>query len=177
MMKQIVLLISFSMVSVLTWAKTPSDESLNELMQVVQAEKMSQKMIQQFQTSFSSVFDAMKIDDKLTPEQEKELNGIMSEFMQDIMSDMASQQSISEMMSYYLAAAKQTYTQSEVDAMIAFYGSEEGRSIIEKQPVVMQKYMHNIQPYFAKKMQLMQQEALPELQRKMESFSRKHKLK
>ncbi len=44
----------------------------------------------------------------------------------------------------YVESAKQHYSQKEVDAMITFYSSEVGQSILSKQSIVMQSYMEII---------------------------------
>ena len=46
----------------------------------------------------------------------------------------------------YVKTAKQHFNQKEVDAQIAFYSSDVGQSIIDKQPDMMKDYMAQIMP-------------------------------
>ena len=45
-----------------------------------------------------------------------------------------------------METAKQHFDQAEVDAQIAFYSSEAGQSIINKQPAMMKDYMTKVMP-------------------------------
>ena len=46
----------------------------------------------------------------------------------------------------YVQTAKQHFNQEEVDAQIAFYSSEVGQNIIDKQPSMMKDYMAQVMP-------------------------------
>lgn len=60
---------------------------------------------------------------------------------QEVINSDATEDFNQQIIKAYTKSAKQHYTQQEVDAMIAFYSSDVGQSIITKQPAVVETYM------------------------------------
>jgi hypothetical protein len=88
--------------------------------------------------------------EKLTPEQRVAAEKIQGEIMEVTM------QAAKEMLAKMDALYAEVYTEAELKAMVAFFESPEGRSMIEKQPLLMQKSM----PL----MQEMQRTLMPKIQ-------------
>jgi hypothetical protein len=67
----------------------------------------------------------------------------------------------------YVRVYQKSFTQSEVDGLIAFYKTPAGQALINKMPVVMQNTMNELQEFMKpmlQRMQRMQQEVVAEIQ-------------
>jgi hypothetical protein len=67
----------------------------------------------------------------------------------------------------YVRVYQKSFTQSEVDGLIAFYKTPAGQALINKMPVVMQNTMNEMQELMnpmLQRMQRMQQEVVAEIQ-------------
>ena len=66
----------------------------------------------------------------------------------------------------YLRVYQKSFTQQEVDGMIAFYKTPAGQAVISKMPVVMQNTMNEMQQMMGpmmQKIQRMQQDVVAEM--------------
>ncbi len=67
----------------------------------------------------------------------------------------------------YVRVYQKSFTQGEVDGMIAFYKTPAGQAVINKMPVVMQNTMNEVQQMMApavQRIQRMQQDVIAEMQ-------------
>ena len=106
-------------------AQTPSDESLNRLIEL-------QDTPSQIQTILSSPSDIVKQyinrrlsnDNELTPTQRTALAEVLQRYTLRANREVfQSEEVLSELRRIQHDAMRKTYTQEEVDAMIAFYGT------------------------------------------------------
>ena len=106
-------------------AQTPSDESLNRLIEL-------QDTPSQIQTILSSPSDIVKQyinrrlsnDNELTPTQRTALAEVLQRYALRANREVfQSEEVLSELRRIQYDAMRKTYTQEEVDAMIAFYGT------------------------------------------------------
>jgi hypothetical protein len=116
---------------------TPSDDSLKELLQLSGSEKMVSDMQQRMKGMFAN---SMK--QALAGKGASAAQVAMAEKMQEKMSALlAEEMSWSKMEAVYLQVYKESFTQDEINQLIAFYKSPTGQMFIQKMPTVMQKSM------------------------------------
>ncbi|WP_230656106.1 DUF2059 domain-containing protein [Psychrobacter sp. I-STPA10] len=140
--------IVFGMGSVSAQAATPTDASITKLMQVMHMSEMMEHMLGSKSDMIQSMVQAQiqKSDTTpITPAQRQQINNIVDKNISQMLAKIEPQ--VNQLAQKgFIDAAKQYYTQQEVDAQIEFYSSAVGQSIVEKQPEVMQAYMVNIMP-------------------------------
>ncbi|GAB3779074.1 DUF2059 domain-containing protein [Dyella agri] len=122
-------------------SQPPSDASIQQLLQVIQAHKM---------------LDAMqaRLDGMMHTASEQALAGQPADAGEQKIIDaqtaklstlMKSQLSWDSMEPMYVDIYRKTFTQKEVDDMIAFYKSPSGQSMVAKMPAVMGQTMQDVQ--------------------------------
>lgn len=122
-------------------SQPPSEASIQQLLQVTQAHKM---------------LDAMqtRLDGMMRKTSEQALSGqpadageqkIIDAQMAKLSALMKSQLSWDSMEPMYVDIYRKTFTQKEVDDMIAFYKSPSGQSMVAKMPAVMGQAMQTVQ--------------------------------
>lgn len=116
------------------WAAPPSDESLTRLLDLMQSKQQIDGMIRQ-------------VDGVIQKNAEQALQGrTMSAHDQEVFNAMKSQMTAAVKDEFSWAALepifrgvyRQTFSQEEVDGMIAFYQTPTGRAVVTKLPQVMQ---------------------------------------
>lgn len=162
-----VLALSLSSVSMLSQAATASQTSVVKLMQVTHVDEMMDQMLAQNDAMLDQMVGHMvasNADSQLTEAQTQQITSIASKYSRQMLQQMNTPQMRQQITDAYVAAAQQHYTQAEVDAQIAFYGSDVGQSIISKQSDVMQDYMGQIMPSMLQQMQATMQQLMPKME-------------
>jgi hypothetical protein len=140
MKKLLLTLLACSCALVSAYAQTstaPSDASLKELLQLSGSEKLINDMQQQMKGMFANSMKQALPSQGVSAEQTA-----MMEKMQTKMSDLLSEElSWSNMEALYLGVYKESFTQDEINQLIAFYKSPTGQMFVQKMPTVMQKTM------------------------------------
>src|SRR6266436_2887669 len=125
--------------AVVIQAATPTDESINEMLKVVQVEKMLNQMMGQMdsgmKTGMEQALQQSLHGKALTAEQKTAIEN----FRQKVSAIMKEELSFQKMKDLYVQVYRETFTQEEVNSIIAFYGSPAGKAMVEKIPVAMQK--------------------------------------
>jgi hypothetical protein len=142
-------------------AAPPSAESIDTLLAITKSEKLLDNMLATIdQMTRQSVAAATK-NEHLTPAQQQICDAKMAKYAQVIKEEL----SWSKMRSLYVQVYQESFTQEEIDGLIAFYRSPAGAAFVEKMPVVMQKSMTIMQSRLAPMMERMKavtQEAVEE---------------
>jgi hypothetical protein len=116
---------------------TPSDESLKELLQLSGSEKLVSDMQQQMKAMLANSTKQALASQGAAPERMA-----MMEKMQEKMSNLLAEElSWSNMEPLYLGVYRESFTQDEINQLIAFYKSPTGQMFVQKMPTVMQKSM------------------------------------
>ena len=153
-------------------AQTPSDESLNRLIEL-------QDSPSQIRTFLSSSSDMVKQyitrrlnnDNELTPIQRTALAEVLQRYTLRANSEVfQSEEVLSELRRIQRDAMRKTYTQEEVDAMIAFYGTPIGQSVLRKQGEFAKTYMPSLISMIDRHNQQAFQRLWPDLQREIEGI-------
>ena len=157
-------------------AATPSTVSLVTLMQVTKANEQLKQlsepnnnlMAQIVESSLAGIPEA-----DMSESQRRELGKIINKYNQQLFTqdyiDTLSQQITHQ----YIKAAQKHFTQQEVDAQINFYSSEVGKSIINKQPAMMQDFMLEAMPMITKTNMEQMQKIMPQMQAEIEALNLK----
>lgn len=134
------------------------DNALNE--QLEQAKMAGQQAIQQTLKSTLQTVD-------LTPSQLQQIEQATNELLQKVINEQNRPELRQNMIKLYQATLKDNYSQAEVDAMITFYGSPIGQSIINKQTIVNQSYAQKVMPIMIETTQLSMKKFLPNYQQRV----------
>lgn len=140
-----VLLVGSLMMANQALAQTPSDTSLIELAKITDVEQgFKDGMKMGFINGFShSVLDDSLIQ-QLPPAKLAQLEKLTADFGERIWQEIDTTTLSKKAIEDFLAVAKKHYTQQEVEAMIDFYKTPVGQSIVAKQSIVIDEYMNMV---------------------------------
>ena len=139
--------------STISTADKPSQASVVKLMQVMQLEKslaqMQDTIKPQLVTMINqSIAQAMTEMNKKSPtaKQQAQLEILLEQYVQEDIDTIITTEFQQQILAISTKITQDTYTQAEVDAMIEFYDSEVGQSILTKQNTYATKLMTEIIP-------------------------------
>jgi uncharacterized protein len=142
-----------------THAAQPTDAQIDALMETMDMRRTLDEMFAQIETASESMGLQM-LGENATPEQRDSLRRITA----------SQQTSMREALSWdrmgpiYRRIYARLFTAEEIDAMIAFYGSDTGRAIMRKMPQAMQMSMEEMGPVLQGMLGKMQKTLETELQ-------------
>ena len=131
-------------------ASTPSEASLERLLVVTQAERLTESTVAQVHASMKPMMAQVLNSKDLSPQRREQADRLMARFIDRMNNILADELSWARMKDFNLQIYRETFTQQEVDELIRFYESPTGQAFVSKMPVVM-----------AKSLALMQQRMLP----------------
>jgi hypothetical protein len=120
-------------------AATPSDESINEMIKVMEVEKTVNMMVAQMENGIKTGMQQSQQQVLQGKEPTPEQKAFTEKFQQQATALLKDELSFSKMKDVYLQVYRETFTQDEVNSIIAFYGSPAGKAMVQKIPVAMQK--------------------------------------
>jgi hypothetical protein len=144
-------------------AAAPSNASLERLLAVTEVEKMLGTMHQQMEVMMKSGMDQALRGKSLPPEAEQAAATLRGK----LVASMRQELSWESMKDLYIQVYAESFSQEEIDGLIAFYESPAGKAFVAKMPMVMQKSMAMMQQRMGPIIQRMQQsmqEAIAEVQ-------------
>jgi hypothetical protein len=147
-------------------AAAPDSASVEKLVRVMRVEKTMSAMERQMDDLLHTLTDQLATSRALSADDRKALDAEMTAEMKTV-HDFLTWDHIQPV---YYKVYSDTFTQEEVDGMIAFYQTPTGQSVLSKMPGVLQKTVAIIQP------QLMQltTNIQADLQRFAETLAAKH---
>lgn len=144
-------------------AAEPSDASIRELLTLSEARRLVEGIRSQMDDYLRDTLAQFEADRPLTPEQKK-----IIDHMKSRLTGLFNQQMQYEALEpIYLQIYRQSFSQEEVDQLIAFYRSETGQMMIRKMPAVMNLTFSELQRSLMPMMmeaQEVQQQAIRDLQ-------------
>lgn len=157
------ILFVFALCSSAAFAAPANEASIKQLLAVTEARKVVDGMFAQFDGRMNGFLRQALHGQPASPEQQKAINSMK------IKMTMLFQQEYSweELEPMYIRIYKESFSQEEVDGMIAFYKTPSGQAIVKKMPIVMQKTMLEVQTKIVglmPKLQKIQQEFIFDLQ-------------
>jgi hypothetical protein len=143
-------------------AAPPSEQTINELLDVSGAQKAVAAMVQQMDMGMKLGMQQALQGRTLTTEQQAAADKLLVQMG----ATMKEELSLDKLRPVYVQAYREIFSQEEVDGLISFYKSAAGKALIEKVPQVMQRAgaltQERIEPIL-KKMGKTQQDFLKEL--------------
>lgn len=126
----------------------PTDASVVKLMQVMHVDEQIEAIVNSQQAMADIVQqqgDKSTVDDKKLNKRQREMaknmQGVLEQYTKILAGGIQSTATKEEMVEAYKAAAKAHYTQQEVTALIEFYDTPMGQSILEKNPQVTSEFL------------------------------------
>lgn len=130
----------------------PSEASIKQLLEVAQARKLVDSVMAQMDNLMLQSIAQATQGQKIPPKVQKEIDqqrGEMAAMMKDLLS-------WSKLEPLYMRVYQKTFSQQEVDGMIAFYKTPAGQAVIAKMPAVMQNTIEEMQQMMGPVMQKIQ---------------------
>jgi uncharacterized protein len=140
----------------------PSEASIKQLLETAQARKMVDSVMAQTEAFMRQAVQQATQGQQIPPKVQKDIDKRQAELMA-ILKEMFEWNKLEPM---YLRVYQKSFTQQEVDGMIAFYKTPAGQAVINKMPVVMQNTMNEMQQMMGpmmQKIQRMQQDVVAEM--------------
>lgn len=141
-----------------------SEASIRDLLAVTATEKMLDGMWAQLDSLMEASMQQALAGQQLTQRQQAIIDDMRKE-MVDLLKDELSWSSYEPMM---IDIYRNSFSESEIQGMLAFYRSPAGEAVIKKMPLVMQASMRAVQGRVApleEKMRDLQQRTLAKLQK------------
>ncbi|MFW2178381.1 MULTISPECIES: DUF2059 domain-containing protein [unclassified Moraxella] len=159
-----------------TVSQMPSIESLEKLLTVMQFDKsldeMNQQSVAMVEDMMKKAFAQMPKDNKLTDEQNQQMQQAVQQFTQELISEQNTPAMRQQFKNAYIESAKVVYNQQEVDAMLAFYSSPMGQQIVAKQTQFNIKNMQQVMAITQQSQQRLMTTKLPVLMEKIEKITK-----
>jgi len=140
----------------------PSEASVKQLLEVAQARKLIDSVMAQMDNLMLQSIAQATQGQKIPPKVQKDIDqqrGEMIAMMKELLD-------WTKLEPLYVRVYQKTFSQQEVDGMIAFYKTPSGQAVIAKMPAVMQNTIEEMQQMMApvmQKMQKMQQDVVAEM--------------
>lgn len=115
----------------------PSDESLRTLFDAMKAESLVDGIYASLEPSMRQAMQQATAGKALTPQQQKAMDLAPQRLAAVLRSELSWARLLPVQMSIY----RESFTQEEIDGLIAFYRSPLGRTFVDRMPVVMQRAM------------------------------------
>ena len=155
-------------------AQTPSDKSLNRLIEL-------QNLPAQLRTAVPAATDftnqeinrQINSNTRLSPEQRAALQRASEQYVSGMNREVfQSEELLNQMREISRDAMRQTYTQEEVDAMIAFYHTPAGQSVLNKQGDLTKTMMPPMMRLISQRYEQVSQRLTPQFRREVDRIWR-----
>ena len=149
--------------SISTQAAPPSDESINQLLELSKAGKLMDSVWAQMDGIMKASLKQVTKGKPVSADEQ----AIMDKQQAKIMAIMKDELSWDKLKDGFIKAYRDTFSQEEIDGIIGFYKSPAGQAFVDKQPVLMKNTMALMQQRMGplmKKIQEMSEETAKEIQ-------------
>jgi len=140
----------------LAWAAPPSEEQIERLLQLTDAQRQTETVSAQLEAQIRGAAESI-----LPPDATPEDHAAMARALETTMGPLRRMLAWDQMRGLYVEMYQKTYEAEDVEAIIAFYETPAGQRLLERQPLLMQNLMQASQ-------RMMQ----PELERLREEMAR-----
>jgi hypothetical protein len=141
----------------------PSETSIKKLLEVGRTHQLINTMIEQMDSYMKQIMHQATQGQRITPEIQKDIDKRQTEMMRAV-KDVLDWNKLEAM---YVRIYQKSFTQDEVDGLVAFYKTPTGQALLTKMPAVMQNTFNEVQQLMQpmmQRMQQMQQEVVAEIQ-------------
>jgi len=139
-----------------------SEASIKQLLELAQAHKLIDSVMNQMDNLMQQSIAQATKGQKIPPKVQKDIDQRHAEMIA-MMKELLDWSKLEPM---YVRVYQKTFSQQEVDGMIAFYKTPAGQAVIGKMPAVMQNTIEEMQQLMGpvmQKMQQMQQDVVAEM--------------
>jgi uncharacterized protein len=136
-MKRILLALAVLGSAALSFGAPPSDASIKELLTLSEASKLLDSVKGQINGMSQNMMNKILHGQPVTPAQSAAFN----KYFEKCNAVMTQELSWSTLEPIYTRIYRDTFTQEEIDGIIAFYKTPAGQALVKKMPVLMQKVM------------------------------------
>ncbi len=159
-MKRFVLAALLAMSAPFAHAAPPSDAQVDQLLEVMRARQTIEVMLPQIGDMQQRMVEQMTAGQPLTEQQRRDLQRIIDRTSIGIRDSL----SWDKLQPLYRDIYRQTFSAQDMDAMIDFYGSSAGQSLLDKMPQLMQNTMGAMQKVIVPMVDQMQRDIAAEMQ-------------
>ncbi len=117
------------------YAAPVQDASIEKLLTLTDAKKLHESVMSDSDEIVDSTLKPMLLREKPTPEQKAFIDSFLTKYKK-IMKDELSWE---KMMPSYIRIYRETFTEKELNELIAFYESPTGKMFVKKTPVILEK--------------------------------------
>lgn len=150
---------------------SPSEQSLTKLAETMPYEALFfEAAIAPIEEERMALAYGLSNDNALTDEQRKKAMQAFDEYAEKLVKTLDTKATKDELKKAYINAARQNFTQAEVDAQIAFYGSKDGKSALEKSQKVYGDYLKSVSTNAEKTIESYQKTNLTKMQDKIKQI-------
>lgn len=136
-MKKLFIAVSLSLAFAAAHAAPVSQESIEALLAETKAESLIESLYGSIEQSIRAGMQQSVAGKKLTPEQQRAIEMAPAKLMAVLKTEL----NWTRMKPLYVQVYKESFTQEEIDGLLAFYRSPAGQAFVNKMPVVMQRSM------------------------------------
>lgn len=141
---------------------TASEASIKQLLELAQARKLADSVMKQMDTLMLQTIEQATHGQVIPPKVQRDIDNRQAEVVA-LLKELLDWNKLEPI---YVRIYQKTFTQPEVEGMIAFYKTPAGRAVVGKMPSAMQNTMEEMQQMMVPvmdKMQKMQQDVVAEL--------------
>ncbi|MEI2795577.1 DUF2059 domain-containing protein [Pseudoxanthomonas sp. F11] len=142
------------------YAAPASEASVHELLEVTRARQMLEQVYGQMESMYAGSMQ-QALGDDVTPEAQAR----MQRFSARMTALMKQEMGWDVMAPMYVDIYSKSFSEDEIQGMLAFYRTPAGQAVIEKMPLVMQNTMQAVQERMGAMMPAMQKMIAEEMER------------
>lgn len=133
----------------------PTDDSVRELLKIMEAKKLVESLPQQVDTMMAAAVQQRLQGQTVTPQQQQGIDAMRTKVAALIKEDL----DWSVLEPTYIKLYEDSFSQPEINGLIAFYKTPVGHAVVQKLPLVMQGVMSMTQQRMARLVPQIQQMA------------------
>lgn len=134
-MRRLFFIFLLAMLASPVFAAPVQDASIEKLLSLTDAKKLHDSVIADSDEIVDSTLKPMLMREKTTPEQTAFVDSFLTKYKKIIRDEL----SWEKMMPSYIRIYRETFTEKELNDLIAFYESPTGKMFVKKTPVILEK--------------------------------------
>lgn len=134
-MRRLFFIFLLAMLASPVYAAPVQDASIEKLLSPTDAKKLHDSVIADSDEIVDSTLKPMLMREKTTPEQTAFVDSFLMKYKKIIRDEL----SWEKMMPSYIRIYRETFTEKELNDLIAFYESPTGKMFVKKTPVILEK--------------------------------------
>jgi uncharacterized protein len=140
-MKKILIAFVLELLCASSFAQTPSDASIDELLMLSKVNQIADAVMVPMEQMMRQNIAAFQQGKQVTSQERQSIENFIPKAMQIARDELA----FNNLRNLYIEIYKATFTQEEVDGLIIFYKTPAGLALVNKMPAIAQKTMTLIQ--------------------------------